>query len=188
MRKPFFHKGEIALLILSMLGSRTRARFAPMALVSRVFRKACAGLMLCCSLTQAYYSGNGLGGALAGGIALVGTSLGVTTGGIYTAATGGSTASLIIVGVLMSVSGLAGTGITSSTKKELVVQLKIDHDTYLAGGEATPFLREVYRELQLQTKEYSLQGGDPEHPAIDEQKLTATIDRLAALFDPVNAP
>lgn len=64
-----------------------------------------------------------------------------------------------------------------------MVQLKVDHETYLAGGERTPLLEEVYRGLLLGTKAYSVRDPRTGRESMDEQKLTEAIDRLVATVE-----
>lgn len=76
---------------------------------------------------------------------------------------------------------LTGAGsITAHTlvvHKELVNQLKVDHDIFLAGGELTPFLQGIYREIRLQQCALVVDG------VIDEERISQAIERLVLLAD-----
>lgn len=80
---------------------------------------------------------------------------------------------------------VAGTAVLSATSQTIanqdaVIQLKVDHETYLAGGAMTPMLQEVYRQVQLETNVYTIPDSAPGAPSIDERKMTEAIDRLVA--------
>lgn len=79
------------------------------------------------------------------------------------------------------VAGTSGNNITEITAKRLVHRTKVDHDIYLAGGEMTPFLQSVYREVRLRSQELQLKDGPCVGSEIDEARMTEAIDRLAAL-------
>ncbi len=147
---------------------------------SKRTRVVSAAILLLMSQARA---DEGFGALILAGAAGAGTSVVFSGLGIGSSASGAPTAVLVVVGILAGLSSLAGLGLTSSIKKELVVQLKIDHDTYLAGGERTPFLQEVYRGLLLQTKEYSRLEATTGKDVIDEEKLTMAIDKLVAMVE-----
>jgi len=106
----------------------------------------------------------------AGLTSLVGPGVGVTV-----LVNGGPSA----VGVtLIMAGGGTSTWLWVGIHKELVHQLKVDHDTYLAGGEMTPFLQGVYREIRARTQGFDAEGG-----GIDEDRVTQAIERLVAWGD-----
>lgn len=136
---------------------------------------------------QAVYQWDGLrplfiGGTLMAGSTVLGSGMG-TTG----SASGGSTAVMAVVGVIAALSGVTASSYFSSLPKELVVQLKVDHETYLAGGEMTPLLQEVYRGVLTGARCHSRPDSVSGKEVIDEAKMTAAIDRLVAMVDSVHA-
>lgn len=90
---------------------------------------------------------------------------------------------MVVIGLFVALSGTTASTYLSDLSKELVVQLKVDHDTYLAGGGRTPFLEEVCRGLLLRTKAYSVEDPRTGRESIDEQKLTSAIDQLVEMAE-----
>lgn len=135
-------------------------------------------LMLPAGKAQAGYGAELLAPLLAiGGTCIVGS----TTAGVLLTANGGnpSPESLIFVGATLAAVLLGAT--SENIHKELVLQVKADHDTYLAGGEMTPFLQSVYREVRLRSHELQLKDGPCVAGEIDELKMTEAIDRMVAM-------
>lgn len=129
-------------------------------------------------------SGNaGYGMIVLGIMGVIGTTIGCAGFGTYTVIEGAGTGVTIVVGVLVAMSGVTGSRMTSLLKKEVVMQLKVDHETYLAGGEKTPFLQEVYRQVQIATKSYSQIDPATGMESIDEEKITAAIDRMVEISE-----
>lgn len=121
-------------------------------------------------------------GLLTGAGLLAGTSI----GGVVTIAQGASPTVTILVGFLVAITGLGFTGLTSDLKKEWVEQLRIDRETYLAGGEMTPYLQETYRQILQRSDAYSRIDPATGQMQIDEDKMGAAIDRLEAMATPAH--
>ena len=114
--------------------------------------------------------GMGLGPVIgAAGLATLG-------GGMTTSALVVSDADMGVISAVLAV-GAAVTTSAGATilRKELVNQVKIDHETYLAGGEMSPFLRAIYSDV-CSSMSHLLTAG-----TLDEEKMTRAIDRLVAL-------
>jgi len=132
----------------------------------------------------------GYGGELAAPLLAVGATclVGSTTLGVALSANGGAIQLLnndravfpIVASALLGVC-VAGTVTTAALQKELMNQLKVDHDTYLAGGEMTPILQNLYREVRSRSQELQLKDGPCVGDEIDEGKMTQAIDKLVAL-------
>jgi len=84
---------------------------------------------------------------------------------------------------LLGTTAISATVNESSTKKELLNQIKVDHDIYLAGGEMTPFLQRIYRDVQRHSHDLDLKDGDATGNRIDELKMTEAIDRMVAMAE-----
>jgi len=87
---------------------------------------------------------------------------------------------------LLGAAGLVGAAATTSDASmdpgrgiyhKLMVQVKTDHDTHLAGGEMTPFLQGLYREIRLKNPALAPDG------TIDEKRLTDAMDRVQAMTE-----
>ncbi|MEN9354870.1 MAG: hypothetical protein RL318_2195 [Fibrobacterota bacterium] len=124
----------------------------------------------------------GYGGELAVPLIAAGGTcvFGLTTGGLMlsTNSEKPSPETMILVGSTLAIALLGAT--TESFNKELIQVLKTDHDTWLAGGEMTPFLQNVYREVQARSRDFDLKDGKAAGNRIDERKMTEAIDRLVA--------
>lgn len=140
----------------------------------------CMSLILCLASVRADTSGTGeayLVKVLALGAGAATSTVGVT---VTLVATGTIPFETFLTGLLV----VAGAGSLTTTSQmianqDAVVQLKVDHETYLAGGAMTPMLSEVYRQVQHVTNVYTLVDPNTGTPSIDEQKMTEAIDRLA---------
>jgi len=60
---------------------------------------------------------------------------------------------------------------------KLMIQVKTDHDTWLVGGEMTPFLQALYREIAVRKSVLAPEG------KVDEERLTEAIDRMMAMTE-----
>jgi len=131
--------------------------------------------------SQAFYGAEAMEPFMvASTLGLTGISLGV----LSTANSGGSNGMEIVTTCLLGVS-LTGTLTWGSIgkHKELAILVKVDHDTYLAGGEMTPFLQGVYREVRSRSQELQLKDGPCVGGEIDEGKMTQAIDKLVAMTE-----
>jgi len=119
---------------------------------------------------------------------------GVTVGGISSALgvyqlekeTGEPISDMLLVGTVLGFSvttPLVQISRKSTKTKALVFHLKVDHDLYLAGGEMTPFLQGVYREIRARTHGFDAEGG-----GIDEAKMAGAVDGLVAWAEAVTEP
>ncbi len=141
-------------------------------------------LLMAFTNVRADSSGNeGFGMIIVGGMGIIGTTIGCAGLGTYSAIESSGAGVAIVVGVLAAMSGVTGSRVTSLMRKELVVQLKVDHETYLAGGEKTPYLQEIYREIRIKAKFYSRIDPETGVESIDEEKMTAAIDRMVELSE-----
>lgn len=143
---------------------------------------------LCISQVRADSSGNeGYGMLLLAGMGVLGITSATMYGGTYTILNSGSLAVQVVVSVLVAITSVGLTAFSCSIKigcpihKDWVTQLKADHETYLAGGEKTPYLKEVYRQLQLETDAYTRIDPITGKAGIDEVKLSLAIDQMVAL-------
>ena len=112
-------------------------------------------------------------------IAVLGGSLTITL-----VASGGTDQFAPIASMLGAVALIGGAATTSDISKngmghwhKLMVQAKMDHDTYLAGGEMTPFLQALYREIAVRKSVLAPEG------KVDEERLTEAIDRMMAMTE-----
>jgi len=112
-----------------------------------------------------------LGGMATSGVATT------TAGGVFTTF-GSAPGAIGVAAALLIGGGVTVTATTGRYHKELATLLKVDHDTYLAGGDMTPFLQGVYRETRVRTHAFDLGNG------IDEAKMTEAIDRMVAMAGP----
>ena len=110
----------------------------------RIEKKKWIALLVALPLSQAfgYQSGFEFLGPLLLGSTVTGVAASMTGGGLLLANTGRA-AMPIVASALLGV-GVAGTFTFANLHKELMNQLKVDHDTYLAGGEMTPILQNLY--------------------------------------------
>jgi hypothetical protein len=111
-------------------------------------------LVLGVSDAMADTSGKGEGALLMGILMGMGTTGGLIGTGSTIILSGAGSTVTILVGVLVGGTAVTGSRLTSILNKEAVNQLKIDHETYLAGGTMTPLLQEVYRRVQQETSFY----------------------------------
>lgn len=118
------------------------------------------------------------------GISLIAGSSALLSGvGTTASVSAGSTTLMAVAGIVAVLSGVSATSYMSSLSKALVMQLKIDHDTYLAGGERTPFLEEVYRGVLSESKACSRLDPATGMESINEEKMTEAIDKLVAMAE-----
>ena len=114
-----------------------------------------------------------------GGMSTAGVT--TTTAGCVLTTFGSTPGAAWFAAALVIGGGVTITATTGRYHKELVTLLKVDHDTYLAGGEITPFLQGVYREVRTRSHELQLKDGPCVGGEIDELKMTEAIDKLVAL-------
>lgn len=153
----------------------------------RIEKKKWSALLVALPLSQAfgYQSGFEFLGPLFTGLTVTGVAASMTGGGLLLANTGRA-AMPIVASALLGV-GVAGTFTFANIHKELLNQLKVDHDTYMAGGEMAPILQNLYREVRSRSQELQLKDGPCVGGEIDEGKMTAAIDKLLAMTES-NAP
>lgn len=85
----------------------------------------------------------------------------------------------VLAGALAIASGVTSSRFMSLfVKFDAVSQLKVDHETYLAGGAMTPLLREVYRQVRLETSGFTRPDPVTGNDTIDEARMGEAIDRL----------
>ena len=139
-------------------------------------RKSLAMLLILGAVQAHAYRDSDLGYSTVAGLG--------ATSSIALAACGGADQFGPIVTLLGVASLIGGVVTTSDVSKngmghwhKLMVQLKTDHDTYLVGGEMTPFLQGLYRELKIQKSALAPEG------TIDEERLTEAIDRVLAVTE-----
>jgi len=147
----------------------------------RIEKKKWIALLVALPLSQAfgYQSGFEFLGPLLLGSTVTGVAASMTGGGLLLANTGRA-AMPIVASALLGV-GVAGTFTFANLHKELMNQLKVDHDTYLAGGEMTPILQNLYKEVRSRSQELQLKDGPCVGGEIDELKMALAIDKLVAL-------
>jgi len=153
----------------------------------RIEKKKWIALLVALPLSQAsaYQSGLEFLGPLFIGFTVTGVAASMTGGGLLLANT--DRAALPIAASVLLVGGVASTVTVAKVHKELVNQLKVDHDTYVAGGEMTPILQDLYREVRSRSQELQLKDGPCVGGEIDELKMTEAIDKLLAMTES-NAP
>ena len=137
-------------------------------------------LVLPASKAQAGY-GSHAAVAYLGGMATIALTA-TSAGGVLTTF-GGSPGAVGVSASMLLAGGVFGTVTIGSIHRELALQLKLDHDTWLTGGEMTPFLQGVYREIRTRSHEFDLEDGEPAGNRIDDRKMTQAIDRLVAMTE-----
>jgi len=90
--------------------------------------------------------------------------------------------SITLGGMALAGGALATSNVTNNWEwghwvNKLMVQVKTDHDTWLVGGEMTPFLQALYREIEVRKSMLAPEG------KIDEERLTEAIDRMMAMTE-----